>query len=344
MRTLTYADAISEGTVQAMDRDPAIFIAGIAVDYPSGIFGTTTGPYQKFGSARVFDTPAMENALTGIAIGAAAVGKRPIIVHPRNDFMFLAFDQLINLAAKWKYMYGGRAGTVPIVVRAVIGRGWGQGATHSQSLQAPLAHFPGLTVLMPTSPRDAKGLMMSALTHDGPVVILEHRSLFGLKGDVPEEPYQVPLGKADVVRAGSDITVVATSFMAVEALRAADELAKDGVSVEVIDLRSIRPLDEATILTSIRKTGRLIVADTSWEMCGVVSEVAALAAEKAFHALKAPVRRIALPNCPAPVSQALEDVYYPKASTIAKAALVMLGRTSSGLGQIDIVDDFKGPY
>ena len=143
MRTLSYAEAISEGTVQAMDRDPSVFIAGIAVDYPSGIFGTTTEPFKRFGKARVFDTPAMENALTGIAIGAAAVGKRPVIVHPRNDFMFLAFDQLINLAAKWKYMYGGRAGTVPIVVRAVVGRGWGQGATHSQSLQAPLAHFPG---------------------------------------------------------------------------------------------------------------------------------------------------------------------------------------------------------
>jgi pyruvate/2-oxoglutarate/acetoin dehydrogenase E1 component len=344
MRTLSYAEAISEGTVQAMDRDPSVFIAGIAVDYPSGIFGTTTEPFKRFGKARVFDTPAMENALTGIAIGAAAVGKRPIIVHPRNDFMFLAFDQLINLAAKWKYMYGGRAGTVPIVVRAVVGRGWGQGATHSQSLQAPLAHFPGLTVLMPTSPHDAKGLMMAALRHDGPVVILEHRSLFGLKGEVPEAPFTVPIGKADVVRTGTDVTVVSTSFMTVEVLRAAEELAKDGVSLEVIDLRSIRPLDEATILASIKKTGRLIVTDTSWEMCGVVSEVAALAAEKAFHSLKAPVRRIALPNCPAPVSQALEDVFYPKASTIAKAALVMLGRTASRLGEIDLVDDFKGPY
>jgi pyruvate/2-oxoglutarate/acetoin dehydrogenase E1 component len=199
-------------------------------------------------------------------------------------------------------------------------------------------------VLMPTSPRDAKGLMISALQHDGPVVILEHRSLFGLKGEVPEEPYGVPIGKAEVVRAGTDVTVVSTSFMTVEALRAAEELAKDGVSLEVIDLRSIRPLDEATILASVEKTGRLIVTDTSWEMCGVVSEVAALAAEKAFHSLKGPVRRIALPNCPAPVSQALEDVFYPKASTIAKAALVMLGQTSYSIGEIDMVDDFKGPY
>src|ERR1700704_282247 len=170
MRQLTYAQALSEGLCQAMERDPAIFVTGIAVDYPSGIFGTTTQAAKRFGPDRVFDAPAMENALTGIAIGAAAMGKRPVIVHPRNDFMFLSFDNLINLAAKWRYMFMGRAGTVPIVVRAVIGKGWGQGATHSQSLQAPLAHFPGLSVLMPTSPHDAKGLMMAALQHDGPVV------------------------------------------------------------------------------------------------------------------------------------------------------------------------------
>src|SRR3979411_1844891 len=175
MRQLKFSEALSEGIVRAMERDPNIYMTGIAVAYPSGSFGSTVEATKRFGPKRVFDSPAMENALTGIAIGAAAVGKRPIIVHPRNDFMFLAFDQLINLAAKWKYMYGGRAGTVPIVVRAVVGRGWGQGATHSQSLQAPLAHFPGLTVLMPTSPNDAKGLMMAALQHDEPVVILEHR-------------------------------------------------------------------------------------------------------------------------------------------------------------------------
>src|SRR5882672_2700489 len=173
MRQLTYAQALSEGLCQAMERDPAIFVTGIAVDYPSGIFGTTTQAARRFGPDRVFDAPAMENALTGIAIGAAAMGKRPVIVHPRNDFMFLAFDMMINLAAKWKYMYGGNAGTVPIVVRGVIGKGWGQGASHSQSLQSVLAHFPGLSVVMPAFPRDAKGLLMSALKHSSPVVIVE---------------------------------------------------------------------------------------------------------------------------------------------------------------------------
>jgi acetoin:2,6-dichlorophenolindophenol oxidoreductase subunit beta len=344
VRKLSFADAIAEGTVQAMERDPSIFMTGIAVDYSSGMFGTTGAAVKRFGKSRVFDAPAMENALTGIAIGAAAVGKRPIIVHPRNDFMFLAFDQLINLAAKWRYMYGGNAGTVPIVVRAVIGKGWGQGATHAQSLQAPLAHFPGLTVVMPAYPRDAKGLLLSALMADGPVVILEHRSLFSLEGEVPVEPVPTPLGKAALVRTGRDVTIVATSLMTIEAERAAEELERNGMSVELIDLRSIRPLDEETILASVRKTGRLLVADTSWELCGVTSEVAALAAEKAFSSLKGPVRRLALANCPAPVSQPLEAVFYPKASTIVDMVCAMLGRATLDTGQVQLRDDFKGPY
>lgn len=344
MRQLKYWQALSEGIVQAMERDPAIFMTGIAVDYPSGIFGTTVEATKRFGPERVFDAPAMENALTGIAVGAAAVGKRPIVVHPRNDFMFLAFDMLINLAAKWKYMYGGNSGIVPIVVRAVVGRGWGQGATHSQSLQAPLAHFPGLCVVLPAFPCDAKGLVLSALQHTGPVVIIEHRSLYDTSGDVSEDPVPTPLGKAAVVREGSDVTIVATSFMAYESLHAAQELAKMGVDAEVIDLRTIRPLDGQTVLTSVRKTGRLIVADTSWELCGVSSEIAALVAEKGFSYLKAPVRRIALADCPAPVSQPLENAFYPTASTIAKVVMAMLDKEHAGLGHLDRADSFKGPY
>ncbi|MEE8515457.1 MAG: transketolase C-terminal domain-containing protein [Alphaproteobacteria bacterium] len=344
MRELKYSQALSEGLVQAMDRDPGIFVTGIAVDYPSGIFGSTIEANQRFGPERIFDAPAMENALTGIAIGAAAMGKRPVIVHPRNDFMFLAFDQLINLAAKWKYMYAGNAGTVPIVVRAVIGKGWGQGATHSQSLHAPLAHFPGLTVMMPAFPMDAKGLTLAALQSDGPVVILEHRALYDTLGDVPEDAEPTPVGQARVVREGTDVTIVATSFMAYESVHAADELEKKGISAELIDPRTIRPLDTATILASVRKTGRLIIADTSWEMCGFASEVAALAAEQAFESLKAPVRRICFADCPAPVSQPLEAAFYPTASTIAAAAMVMLGRDGGSMDGIDREDGFKGPY
>ena len=343
MRKIKYSQALSEGLVQSMESDHNIFVTGIAVDYPSGIFGSTAEAARRFPD-RVFDAPAMENALTGIAIGAAAVGKRPIVVHPRNDFMFLAFDMMINLAAKWKYMYGGNAGTVPIVVRAVIGKGWGQGASHSQSLQSVLAHFPGLNVVMPAFPRDAKGLLMSALTHSSPVIMLEHRSLYDTEGEVPEEPCYTPIGKASVVREGKDITVVASSFMAYEALHAAEQLEREGVSAEVVDVRSIRPLDEETILQSIEKTGHLIVADTSWELCGLSSEVAALAAEKAFNYLKAPVRRITPANCPAPVSLPLEKAFYPTATTIAKAALAMLGKHTGTFGDIDREDNFKGPY
>jgi pyruvate/2-oxoglutarate/acetoin dehydrogenase E1 component len=344
MRNLTYAMALSEGLCQAMEHDPSIFVTGIAVDYPSGIFGSTTEAAKRFGPQRVFESPAMENALTGIAVGAAAMGKRPVIVHPRNDFMFLAFDNLINLAAKWRYMFDGKAGNVPIVVRAIIGKGWGQGATHSQSLQAPLAHFPGLTVLMPAFPQDAKGLTIAALHHDQPVVILEHRSLYATEGPVTQDFEATPIGKANVVRSGKDVTIVATSFMALQAMHAADELAKHQVEAEVIDLRSIRPLDETTILQSIRKTGRLVVADTSWELCGVVSEIAALAAEKAWGDLKAPVLRISLANCPAPVSARLEEAFYPKDSTIARAALATLGLDPERIGDLTREDHFKGPY
>jgi pyruvate/2-oxoglutarate/acetoin dehydrogenase E1 component len=344
MRKMTYAQALSEGLCQSMERDPSIFVTGIGVDYPSGIFGSTTEAARRFGPGRVFDAPAMENALTGIVIGAAAMGKRPVLVHARNDFVFLAFDNLINLAAKWRYMFNGQAGDMPLVVRVVVGKGWGQGATHSQSTHATFAHFPGLTVVMPAFPDDAKGLTIAALRHDGPVVIVEHRALYGVEGEVPEACEPAPIGKARRAREGRHITIVGTSFMVQEALQAADELDRHGVEAEVVDLRSLRPLDEATILESVRKTGHLVVADTSWELCGAASEIAALAAEKAWHDLKAPVRRIALADCPAPVSARLEQAFYPKASTIARAALATLGHDPTSVGDLAREDQFKGPY
>lgn len=344
LRTIKYWEALSEGLVQSMERDRAIFVTGIAVDYTSGIFGSTVEATRKFGPERVFDAPSMENSLAGIAIGAAAMGKRPVIVHPRNDFMFLAFDQLINLAAKWKYMFGAEAGTVPIVVRAVVGKGWGQGATHSQSTHSVLAHFPGLHVVLPAFPQDAKGLTIAALTGHTPTIILEHRALYSIEGEVDEAFQPTPIGKANVVREGADITIVGLSYMAYEALQAAKELERVGVSVEVIDARSVRPLDEETILRSVRKTGRLLVTDTSWELCGFTSEVVAVVAEKAFTSLKGPVRRIALADCPAPVSRVLEEAFYPKTSTIARAVLAMLGKEAPNMKNIDREDTFKGPY
>jgi acetoin:2,6-dichlorophenolindophenol oxidoreductase subunit beta len=344
-RILKYKEAISEGLVQSMEADEAVFILGIGVADPIGIFGTTTEAFRRFGAARVIETPNAENAMTGIAIGAAALGKRPVMVHARNDFMFLAFDQIINLAAKWAYMYGGNAGRTPIVVRAIIGKGWGQGATHSQSLQSVLGHFPGLQVVMPATPADVKGLLVSALRSTAPTVVLEHRALYEASGVVPEDLTPVPIGKAAIARAGSDITIVATSMMVREALRAAQGLAAVGVDAEVVDIRSIRPLDRATIISSVRKTGRLVVADTSWVTYGTAAEIAAIVAEEAFDALKAPVRRLGMADVPAPVSLSLEDVFYSEAGDIAKACMEVLDRDDAEvLIPTEFGPEFLGPY
>lgn len=340
---MKYKDAIAEGFIFEMSRNKDIFITGIAVDYPSGIFGSLTKVYEKFGPKRVFDAPAMENAITGIAVGAASQGMRPVIVHPRVDFMFLSFDMLIQLAAKWRYMFGGNAGDVPIVIRAIIGRGWGQGATHSQSIQSMLAHIPGLNIIMPTFPNDAKGMLINALRDKNPTVILEYRTLYELEGNVVNND-PIPFGKARIVKRGNDITIVSVSFMTIEAIEAVKELRKVGISVELIDLRSIRPLDSDTIIKSVKKTGRLVVVDTSWELCGVAGEIVAIVAEKAFHLLKSPAKRITLPNCPAPVSHELEKVFYPSAETIYKACLSIMGQKIKNKYNSKIIDDFKGPY
>lgn len=339
-----YASAISEALCEAMDRDKDIFVTGIAADYKSGLFGSTTEVIERFAPDRIFDAPSMENAMAGIAIGAAAVGKRPVILHPRADFMFLALDQMINLASKWRYMYDGNAGSVPVVMRGVIGRGWGQGATHSQSIQSVVAHFPGINVIMPTFADDAKGLMMTALKVDTPTIILEHRLLFNIEAEVPEGEYYVPFGKARIVTEGTDVTVVTSSFMTIEAQVAIEALKESGVSVELIDIRSIRPLDTKTIIESVKKTGRLVVADTSWAFCGVSAEILAVVSESAFSALKAPPIRIGLADVPAPVSKPLEDAFYPKASDIARAISTLMNAKDKDFEGVEFVHDFKGPY
>ncbi len=346
MRTMKFKDALSEGLCQAMASDPSVFVIGIGVNYSSHVFGTTTEACKRWPD-RVSDVPAMENALTGIAIGAATMGKRPVVVHARSDFMPLAADMLINLAAKFRYMYGGNAGTVPVVTRAIIGRGWGQGATHSQSLHSLFGHFPGLAVVMPATSHAAKGLTVAALTADHPTVILEHRSLFETTSpeNVPEGIYVTPIGKAKVVREGSHLTIVATSYMVHEARLAAEVLAGHGVDVEIIDPQSIRPLDEETILASVHKTGHLLVADVSHELCGFASEVTALVAEHGFADLKSRPRRLTLPDCPTPVAKSLEEAFYPTATTIARLAYSMLyPKLPDTLAVAAAADDFKGPY
>lgn len=344
VRTLKYWQAISEALVQCMEADPSVFIAGAGVDDVRGIFGTTLAAARRFGPERVFDVPNCENAFAGVAIGAAAVGKRPVIVHARNDFMFLAFDQILNLAAKWKYMFGG-ATSVPVLFRGIVGRGWGQGATHCQSLHSVLGHFPGLHVATPAFPDDAKGMIISALQGSTPVVLLENRACYELEGPVPEAMVPVPFGRGRVVAEGQDVTIVAASLMAYEAVRAAAILADHGVRAEVIDARSIRPLDEELILASLKKTGRMVVVDTSWARYGFSAEVAAVAAEKGFDYLRAPIRRLTPPDCPSPVSKPLEDSFLPTPLTIAEACLAVLKLDAKTSTDIEGAHArFVGPY
>lgn len=343
-RHLTYAEAISEALVEIMQKDPNVFVMGLGVSDYKGIFTTTLEIAKRYGPCRVIETPASENALTGIAIGAALTGKRPILIHARNDFMFLSLDQMINGAAKWKYMYGGKT-RVPFVVRGIIGKGWGQGPTHSQSIQAIFMHFPGLYIAMPSAPYDAKGILMSAVNQDTPFVILEHRALYDNVGIVPREKCRVEIGKARVVRNGQDITLVATSFMVSEGIKAQTVLKEMGISLEVIDPRFLRPLDQKTILDSVKKTGRLICADTSWTTCGFASEIAALVCEKAFSSLRAPIRRIGLAHCVCPVSKALEDEFYPSYKNIfLESCRIMNKKPDLKIIKDPIIDNFKGPY
>lgn len=345
MRTLTYWQAISEATVQCMEADEGIFIAGEGVDDVKGTFGTTKEAFARFGASRVIDVPNSENATAGFAVGAAAGGLRPLLVHTRADFMFLALDPLVNLAAKWRYMYGGDKGGVPVVTRGVVGRGWGQGATHSQSPHATFAHYAGLYVAAPASPADAKGLLVQALTGDTPVVLVENRNLYPLTGEVPAEATGIPFGVGRIARRGDDVTVVATSLMVHEAERAADQLAERGISTEVVDVRSLRPLDERIICESVARTGRLVVADTSWARYGFTAEVAAVVAEHIPHVLTAPIRRLALPDCPAPVSWPLEEAFHPGAGGIVEACLRLCGQTQGDLPALaDVAAGFQGPY
>jgi len=343
-RELTYAEAISESLVQAMSGDASVFLMGLGVTDYKGIFLTTIEAFRRFGPSRVIETPASENALTGIALGAALDGKKPVLIHARNDFMFLTLDQMINTASKWKYMYAGKS-SAPFVVRGIIGKGWGQGPTHSQSIQSVFMHFPGLNVVMPSTPYDAKGFMLSALGSTTPTVILEHRALYNNKGLVPKNKYKIKLGKARVVRKGNDVTLVATSLMVQEGMKAALALKKMGISLEVIDPRSLCPIDKGTIFRSVRKTGRLVVADTSWITCGFSSEIAALVSEHIVKSLKSPIKRIGLAPCPTPVSKVLEDVFYPTYKNIfLECCKIVNKKPEYEFIKDPIIDNFRGPY
>jgi pyruvate dehydrogenase E1 component beta subunit len=344
MRKITYSQAIAEATVHCMTQDPNIFVFGQCVDDHKGTYGTTGDAYAKFGRSRIIDTPNAENAMAGICFGAAATGSRPIMVFTRADFMFLALDSIANIGAKWRYSHGDKGGA-PAVMRGIVGRGWGQGSTHSQSPHALFGHFPGLYVGAPASPADAKGMLIQALHSEDPVVLIENRGLYEIEGEVPEEPVAVPFGCGRVVQAGTDITIVAASLMVYEAQSALEILAQQGISAELIDVRSIRPLDDAIICNSVAKTGRLVVADTSWARYGLAAEVAAVVAENIPSALREPVRRLTPPDCPSPVSWPLEEAFNPNARSIAQACLSVLHSDSIvASGRSDLVAGFTGPF
>jgi acetoin:2,6-dichlorophenolindophenol oxidoreductase subunit beta len=325
MATMTFAQALNNAHKLEMQRDPNIYVAGEDVGVYGGIFGVTGGLLDQFGDKRVRDTPITESAIVGTAVGAAAAGLRPVIELMFVDFIGVALDQLYNQAAKMKYMFGGKA-KLPITLRATCGAGMGAAAQHSQCLEAWFMHIPGLKVVMPSTPYDAKGLLISAIRDDNPVVFLEHKMLYGTQGEVPEESYTIPLGKADVKREGKDITVVATAMMVGRALSAAEKMAGNGISLEVLDPRTLSPLDEETILNSVKKTHRLLIVHEEVKFAGSGAEIAAMVAEKAFDYLDAPIVRVGAPFTPVPFSPPLEQEFIPSEEKIIQAAKKMMGK------------------
>ena len=322
-RKLTYGQAIREGLYQALEADPMVFAIGQGLWSPWYVGNSMQDLDKSFGKDRIIDSPVSENGITGIAIGAALGGMRPIVIHPRMDFMLLAIDQIVNEAANWHYIFGGES-NVPIVIRSIINRGGEQGAQHSQALYSWFMHIPGLKVVAPSTAYDAKGLMLASIADNNPVIYVDDRWLYDHSAVVPQEPYEIPIGKANIDFQGSDVTLVGISYMAQESREAAKALREDSISVEVIDLRSLSPLDTTTILRSVKKTGRLIIADGAWATCGASAEIAAVVAQQGFQYLKSPIERITLPECPAPTSKNLEDAYYPDKADIVSAIRKLL--------------------
>lgn len=322
-RILTYAKAVNEAIQQCMDIDPSVYAIGLGVPDPKAVFGTMAGLVERFGSDRVLDMPCAENGMTGVVIGSAMSGMRPVMVHQRIDFALLAVEQIINQAAKWHYMFGGET-IAPIVIRLIIGRGWGQGPQHSQSLHSVFAHIPGLKVAMPATPSDAKGMMVSAIQDPSPVIFIEHRWLHNLTGVVDSATYTVPFGEARIARQGTDVTVAAISHSVIDVLRAAESLAEDSIHCDVIDMRCANPLDTTTLLNSVLKTKRLLVVDQSWRNCGFAAELIASVMETGVE-LKAPPTRMTLPDCPCPTSPALSRHFYIQPWAIENRIRSLLG-------------------
>lgn len=343
--TTTYREALSLAVAKEMEQDPSVFIFGLDVPDHKRIFGSTAGLVEKFGLDRVFGTPLSEDAMTGVALGAAISGLRPVHVHIRADFMLLGMNQIANMISNLRYMTAGKL-SVPLVIRAVIGRGWGQSAQHSKSLHGVFGHLPGLKVVMPTTPQDAYSLLRASIREDNPVIFMEHRWLYDIHGEVDDE-LTVPLGLPHMRRSGKDLTVVCTSWMNVEALKAAEVLSRRGIELEIVDVRTIAPLNPDMIAASVSKTRNCIVADYDWVFCGFGAELAAQIGHRCFGALDRPVERLGFAHVPCPTTRPLENLFYPSAVSIIRTVEKMLKleeASLSGESFYSYEQRFKGPF
>jgi pyruvate dehydrogenase E1 component beta subunit len=322
-REIKCSEAICEGLMQAMAQDDSVYLIGQGVPDASQTYGTTKDIVKKYPN-RVFDTPVSEAAMVGLMLGSSLVGLKPVMTMARFEFLLLAIDQLVNQAAKWNYTFGGKE-NISFTLRVIVGRGWGQGPQHSQSLHAWFAHVPGLKVVMPATAYDAKGLLMACIADPNPVLFIEHRWLHGLSGIVPESSYTVPIGTTNILKEGSDVTVVALSYATIDAIKAEKIVAKDGISIDLLNVTTLNPFDDRRILASVKKTGRLIVCDYACATGSFASEIISRVAQKAFSALKSPPIKIALPDLPLATTRALANFYYPTDIHIANAIKKVLG-------------------
>ncbi len=355
MQLKKYSDSIRETLSQLMKKDKKIILMGLGINDPKGIFGTTTGLSKIFGANRVIEPPTSESALTGICIGAAIKGMKPILSHQRVEFSLLSIEQIINQAAKWNFMSGGKQ-KVPLVIRLIIGKGWGQGPQHSQSLEAMFAHIPGLKVVAPSNARDAKGLLVSSIKDDGPVIFFEHRWLHNIKGFVPKKIFSIKIGKAKIIEKGKDITIISFSDALIQLLRIKKLLKAANISAEIIDLRSIRPLDKNLIFKSIKKTKRLLVLDNGWKSFGISSEIITLVSEKMGEKMKSNPIRLGIKEMPLPSTRILSKDfyinYYEILNSISKITKKKIEKRiiekflpKQSLNETDIpYKDFTGPF
>lgn len=342
---ISFKDALVQAQIDAMTDDPNVFVFGLDVADHKKIFGSTEKILEKFGPERIFPTPLSEDAMTGVALGAALNGLRPIHVHIRSDFMLLGMNQIANMISCMRYLSGGKL-KVPLVIRAIIGRGWGQGAQHSKTLHNFFAHIPGLKVVMPTTPQDAYSLLKASIKDDNPVIFLEHRWLYFAEDEV-DFTKEEKLGSAKVLSEGKDVTVICTSWMNVEALKAKELLKSRGVDIEIVDVRSVAPFDLETVLMSVKKTRKCVVADYDWSFCGLNGEISSLLYEHAFNAIDKPIKRIGFQHTPCPTTRNLENEFYPDAIDIIRAVEELCDLSPLDLSRQQFYSyeqKFKGPF